>query len=70
MAGLAPAERATALCGAAGADAVVCMRPDTAKPPHEQWGTLLTVGLDVESCALDHMAGPPDQAARRGLARF
>lgn len=68
--GLAPAERAKALCGDAGADAVVCMRPDTAKPLHEQWGTLLTIGLDVGRCALDYVAGTPDEAARQGFARF
>ncbi|POX42427.1 peptidase C45 [Streptomyces sp. Ru73] len=70
MPGLAPAERAKALCGDAGADAVVCMRPDAAKAPHEQWGTLLTIGLDVGRCAIDYLAGTPDETAKRGLARF
>ncbi|MFJ8546085.1 C45 family autoproteolytic acyltransferase/hydrolase [Streptomyces sp. NPDC093586] len=70
MAGLAPAERAKALCGETGAGAVVCMRPDPARPPHEQWGTLLTVALDVDGCALDHAAGTPAEAAELGFARF
>ncbi|MFF4172293.1 C45 family autoproteolytic acyltransferase/hydolase [Streptomyces sp. NPDC001744] len=70
MPGLSPAGRAEALCGSAGADAVVCMRPDEGRPPHEQWGTLLTIGLDVTHCALDHLAGPPHEAGAKGLARF
>ncbi|MFE4256727.1 C45 family autoproteolytic acyltransferase/hydrolase [Streptomyces sp. NPDC056910] len=68
--GLAPAERAKALCGSPGPDAVICMRPDEGKPLHEQWGTLLTIGLDVANCALDYVAGTPDEAARLGLTRF
>ncbi|CAM5683587.1 C45 family peptidase [Streptomyces tanashiensis] len=70
MPGLRPAERAKAFCGDAGADAVVCMRPDEHKPPHEQWGTLLTVGLDVTRCAIDYLAGAPHEAPTAGLARF
>ncbi|GGU94086.1 hypothetical protein GCM10010275_34320 [Streptomyces litmocidini] len=70
MPGLPPAERARAFCGDDGADSVVCMRPDAHKPPHEQWGTLLTVGLDVTHCAIDHLAGPPHEAPTAGLARF
>lgn len=68
--GLAPAERAKALCGDAGAGAVICMRPDEAKPLHEQWGTLLTIGLDTAHCALDYVAGTPDVAMKQGFARF
>ncbi|MGD6748445.1 C45 family autoproteolytic acyltransferase/hydrolase [Streptomyces sp. BH106] len=68
--GLTPAERASALCGSAGAGAVVCMRPDAAKPAHEQWGTLITLGLDVSACALDYAVGTPDAAAERGFSRF
>ncbi|MFH9725409.1 C45 family autoproteolytic acyltransferase/hydrolase [Streptomyces sp. NPDC017254] len=70
MPGLAPAERAKALCGGAGADAVVCLRPDEDKPPHQQWGTLLTIGLDVTDCALDYLAGTPHEATTAGTARF
>ncbi|WP_426362238.1 C45 family autoproteolytic acyltransferase/hydolase [Streptomyces sp. E-08] len=70
MPGLPPAERAAAFCGDAGADAVVCMRPDAHKPPHEQWGTLLTIGLDVTRCAIDYLAGAPHEAPTTGLARF
>ncbi|MGW5779781.1 C45 family autoproteolytic acyltransferase/hydolase [Streptomyces sp. NPDC003863] len=68
--GLSPAERARAFCGEDGADAVVCMRPDAHKPPHEQWGTLLTVGLDTADCAIDYLAGAPHEAPASGLARF
>ncbi|MEB8337748.1 C45 family peptidase [Streptomyces endophyticus] len=68
--GLGPAERAAALCGSAGAGAIVCMRPDAAKPLHEQWGTLFTVGLDVAGGALDYAVGTPDTAAARGFRRF
>ncbi|MET8473625.1 C45 family peptidase [Streptomyces sp. NPDC006422] len=68
--GLKPAERAAALCGSEGGGAVVCMRPDAAKPLHEQWGTLLTVGLDVAGHALDYAVGTPDSAAAQGFRRF
>jgi isopenicillin-N N-acyltransferase-like protein len=70
MQDLPAAARASALCGPAGADAAVCMRPDESMPTHEQWGTLLTIGLDTDACALDYAAGDPDQAARTGFARF
>ncbi|MDQ4501546.1 C45 family peptidase [Sinomonas sp. ASV322] len=70
MAGLPLAERARALCGAEGHDAPVCMRPDLAAPLHEQWSTLLTISLDTEACALDVVAGSPDEAARAGFHRF
>nr|WP_240979536.1 C45 family peptidase [Streptomyces sp. HNM0574] len=67
---LPAAARARALCGDAGADAVVCLRPDPAKPPHEQWGTLLTIGLDLDACALDHTTGTLHEASRHGFDRF
>ncbi|GAB4003574.1 C45 family autoproteolytic acyltransferase/hydolase [Nocardioides ultimimeridianus] len=70
MGGLGTGERAAAFCGPAGADALVCMRPDVALPDHEQWGTLLTICLDVPGFALEHRAASPDVAARDGLARF
>ena len=70
MAGVPARERAAAFCGAAGAAAVVCMQPDAARPAHEQWGTLLTVSLDLAGFGLDHVAAPPDLAARDGLDRF
>ncbi|WP_406054497.1 C45 family peptidase [Streptomyces sp. NBC_01077] len=70
MPGLSPAGRAKALCGDDGAGAVVCMRPDEGKPPHQQWGTLLTIGLDVTHCALDHLTGAPHEATTRDFARF
>lgn len=64
------ADRAAAFCGSAGAEAVVCMRPDTSQPVHEQWGTLLTVSLDVAGFALDYRASTPELAGRHGLNRF
>ncbi|MER5203518.1 C45 family peptidase [Streptomyces sp. NPDC002825] len=70
MPGLSPAERARAFCGDGGAEAVVCMRPDENKPQHEQWGTLLTIGLDVTHCAIDYLADAPHEAPATGLARF
>ena len=68
--GLTPADRARAFCGAAGDEAVVCMRADLTQPVHEQWATLLTIGLDTRAGALDYVAGNPDAAARVGFDRF
>ncbi|CAM5484525.1 C45 family autoproteolytic acyltransferase/hydolase [Leifsonia shinshuensis] len=70
MTALGPAERAAAFCGGRGEEAVVCMRHDPSKPQHEQWGTLLTIALDVPGFGLDYRAGTPDHAARDGFARF
>ncbi|MFJ3958168.1 C45 family autoproteolytic acyltransferase/hydolase [Arthrobacter sp. NPDC090010] len=70
LADLTPTERAGAACGGQGEHAVICMTPDTAKPLIDQWGTLLTIGVDVAGFGLDYFAGRPDQAARHGLARF
>lgn len=65
-----PVDRAKALCGTEGGRAAVCMRPDPTMPVHEQWETLLTIGLDTENCTLDYVAGDPDLAARNGFDRF
>lgn len=70
MGGLDAVDRAAAFCGPDAAGALVCMRPDKALPDHEQWGTLLTICVDVPGFALDHLAASPDVAAREGLARF
>jgi isopenicillin-N N-acyltransferase-like protein len=70
MAGLDPAERAAAFCGQKGASAAICVRPDASKPVHEQWGTLLTISLDILQFGLDHREGTPDEAAAQGLKRF
>ncbi|GGF19304.1 hypothetical protein GCM10011399_11140 [Subtercola lobariae] len=70
MAGLDPVARAAAFCGPDGLGAAVCVRPDPTKPVHEQWGTLLTVALDVPGFALDYREGSPEMAAAQGLKHF
>ena len=70
MPGLVPTERARALCGGARAGAAVCVHPDPNQPTHEQWGSLLTVSLDMVGCALTYATGDPDHAARAGFRRF
>ncbi len=70
MTGLDPVDRAAAFCGAAGAAAPVCVRPDGSKPIQEQWETLLTIAIDVSGFALDYREGTPDEAAAQGLKRF
>lgn len=69
MAGLSVAGRATVFAGGADPAAVVCMRPDPELPLHEQWGTLLTISLDLAGFALDYSPGTPDLAGN-GLDRF
>ncbi|MCD2442010.1 C45 family peptidase [Agromyces sp. SYSU K20354] len=69
MTALAPRARAAAFCGGDAA-APICMRPDRTKPTHEQWGTLLTIALDLSGFALDVHAGTPDEVAVSGLERF
>ena len=59
-------ERAAAMCGAAGDQAVVCFHPDLSMPDTERWETLLTVGIDTDACALDYVAGNPHDLARDG----
>lgn len=63
------AELAAAMCGGS-ADAPVCMRPQRALDPIDQWETLLTIALDVEHAALVAVAGPPSSfaSARRWTA--
>ena len=63
-------ERAAAMCGAAGDQAVVCFPPDLSMPDTERWETLLTVGIDTDTCALDYVAGNPHDLARGGSQRF
>lgn len=70
MAGVDSRRRAEAFCGAAGADAPICMHPDPGLPAHERWGTLLTIALDIPGFALELHAGTPDEAATAGLPRF
>jgi isopenicillin-N N-acyltransferase-like protein len=70
MAGLDPVGRSAAFAGAAGAAAAICVRPDTAKPLQEQWGTLLTIAIDIPGFGLDYREATPDEAAALGLKRF
>lgn len=70
MAGLAVAERAKAMCGAAGSAAPVCLAPDPTLPPHERWTTLLTISIATAEPALHYRAGTPDVAADLGFQRF
>jgi isopenicillin-N N-acyltransferase-like protein len=70
MVGASGEARAAAFCGPAGADAVVCVRPDESLPVSEQWGTLLTVSLDIPGFALDYRAASPDVAASTGMDHF
>lgn len=60
---LGPSEFATALCGADGADAPICMTPDLALPQADQWSTLLTVGLDVSEGTMEYFSGDPTEFA-------
>ncbi|MCE4027550.1 C45 family peptidase [Microbacterium sp. Au-Mic1] len=70
MTGLDPLGRAAAMCGDDGEGAAVCMRPELDKPSHEQWETLLTIGIDAASTHLDVYPGTPADAARHGMTRF
>lgn len=70
MAGRGIEERAAQMCGEAGALAPVCFRPDPAEPLHEQWTTLLTVGLNVADGELEYFPGSPAALAEQGARRF
>lgn len=70
MSGRSVTGRAEAFSGPDGADSAVCLRPDPTMPVHEQWGTLLTIGLDTQTCALDYSTADPALAARTGFTRF
>lgn len=61
--------RAAAMCGDAGGQAPVCFRPDPNEPLHEQWTTLLTIGLDVVNGALEYYPGSPARLAEEGVLR-
>lgn len=63
-------ERAADFCGPEGAHAPVCMRPDPSLPPHDQWTTLLTIGLDLERGRLEYRAGSPAELVAHGAERF
>lgn len=69
MPGLPIEQRASAMCGASGALAPICFRPDPSEPLHEQWTTLLTVGLDTRAGALEFYPGSPAELAERGARR-
>jgi len=62
-------QRAAAMCGEPGELAPICFRPDPAEPLHEQWTTLLTVGLDTSAGALEYFPGSPSALAEHGARR-
>lgn len=64
------AERARAMCGAAGEQAPICFHPDLSLAPRERWETLLTVGLDTAQGELLYRTGNPMQLAEHGYLRF
>lgn len=64
------ASMAAAMCGAAGADAPVCVRVRPAASLAERWETLLTASLDVEAVAIDWFAGPPSGLDAGTVRRF
>lgn len=61
---------ASAMCGAAGADAPVCVVTAPGAAFADRWSTLLTASLDVESAAIDWYAGPPSGLTAETLRRF
>ncbi|WP_152223768.1 C45 family peptidase [Pseudomonas sp. SCB32] len=70
MTAVALRERADAFCGAEGDQAIVCFHPDLSMPDTERWETLLSVGIDTRSCALEYIAGTPKKLAEEGFLRF
>lgn len=61
---------AAGMCGAAGADAPVCVRVRPAAALADRWETLLTASLDVEVGAIDWFAGPPSGLDASTVRRF
>lgn len=61
---------AAAMCGDAGEDAPVCVRPTQALPFEQRWETLLTASLDVTAGAIAWFAGPPSGLTAESVARF
>ena len=64
------AERAGAMCGAAGEQAPICFHPDLSLAPRERWETLLTIGLDTVGGDLLYRTGNPMRLAEEGYLRF
>lgn len=63
-------EMASAMCGAAGADASVCVRSAPGAEFADRWSTLLTASLDVDVAAIDWFAGPPSGLTAETVRRF
>lgn len=61
---------ASAMCGAAGADAPVCVRTAPGAAFADRWSTLLTASLDVEAAAIDWHAGLPSGLTAESVRRF
>ncbi|MGO3147862.1 MAG: C45 family autoproteolytic acyltransferase/hydrolase [Leucobacter sp.] len=70
LAGTSIEDRAARMCGDAGALAPVCFRPDPQEPLHEQWTTLLTVGLDLVNAKLEFYPGSPAALSEHGAQRY
>ncbi|GAA5076129.1 isopenicillin-N N-acyltransferase-like protein [Thermocatellispora tengchongensis] len=56
------------LCGAAGADAPICVREDLTQPEAARWRTMLTVRLDPAGGTIEYWAGNPAEAAAAARA--
>jgi isopenicillin-N N-acyltransferase-like protein len=70
LAGLGVTDRAKQFCSSEGASSVVCFHPDASAPRHEQWETLLTIGVNAGDCTLDYAAANPADAASVGFHTF
>jgi isopenicillin-N N-acyltransferase-like protein len=66
---LALVELAGRLCGAAGAQAPICVREDPTRPSTQQWRTLLTLRLDPQAGVVHYGEGSPAEVAARGGMR-
>jgi isopenicillin-N N-acyltransferase-like protein len=62
-------ERAKRMCGSTGEDAPVCLRPDPALSARDQWRTLLTVGLNVDTGILEYYPGFPFEVSANSVQR-
>ncbi|MGH3390668.1 MAG: hypothetical protein ACRDOO_17510 [Actinomadura sp.] len=59
---------AARLCGAAQAEAPICMKEDPRLPEHARCRTMLTVRLDPVDGIIEYWPGPPSAVAAQGHA--